>query len=99
MGFAASEVADMFEEKRKKRVRDLEEWVVENPQWWNVALATVGSTSMEFLGGYVDVLRLGEGAAEGGWGYGKDALRVVSIVPIGKVVKMGGQALRGRHLH
>jgi hypothetical protein len=99
MSFAAADIADWFDEKRKKRERDLEEWVVDNPQWWNVALATIGATSMEFLGGYVDVLRLGEGAAEGGWrGYGKDALRAISIIPIGRIVLLRGPALRARLL-
>ncbi len=99
MGFAASDIADWFEVKRKTRVHDLEEWVVDNPQWWNVALATVGASSMEFLGTYVDLLRFGEGAAEGGWrGYGSDGLRLISILPVGRLVKMGGLAQRARQL-
>jgi Putative peptidoglycan binding domain len=99
MGFAASDIADWFEAKRKTRVHDLEEWVTDNPQWWNVALATVGATSMEFLGTYVDLLRLGEGAAEGGLaGFGTDGLRLISIVPVGRLFRMGGLAARARAL-
>lgn len=99
MGFAASEIADWFEAKRKTRDHDLEMWVVDNPQWWNIGLATVGGTSMAFLGTYVDVLRLGEGVAEGGWeGYGTDALRLISIVPFGRLVRFGGLAARARAL-
>ena len=32
-----------------------------------------------FAGGFVDVLRLGDGVKEGGWGYGKDALRLLIV--------------------
>ena len=96
MGFTASDIADWYDKKRLKRQKDLEEWVIDNPQWWAVGLATVGATSMEFLGGFVDVLRLGEGSAEGGWkGYGKDALRLVSILgPLGRLGKAGGLLAR-----
>lgn len=85
MGFTASQIADAFERKRAKRHADLEQWVYENPQWWAVGLATVGATSMDFLGGWVDALRLGEGSTEaangGSWtGVAMDGLRVITQV-------------------
>jgi hypothetical protein len=97
MSFAAADIADWFEAKRLTRQHDLEEWVQDNPQWWNVGLATIGATSMEFVGTYVDLLRLGEGVAEGGWrGVGTDALRLISIVPVGRLAKYAAVARRTR---
>jgi hypothetical protein len=101
MGFTASDIADAFETKRRKRHADLEEWVTENPQWWAVGLATVGATSMDFLGGWVDALRLGEGAAES-WETGSlrpvatDGLRVLTLLtPVtGAVRGAAAQAVR-----
>jgi hypothetical protein len=37
--------------------------------------------------GLVDTLRLGEGCAEGGWGFGKDALRALNFLPAFKSVR------------
>ena len=46
--------------------------------------AGVGDALFDFVqtmgGGMVDTLRIGEGVKEGGWGYLKDGLRVVSVV-------------------
>jgi len=92
----AADLADWWDEKQKKREKDLEEWVQDNPQWWAVGLATIGATSMQFTAGFVDVLRLGQGAAEGGWGFGKDALRLLTVLgPLGRAV---GMLSRLRHL-
>ncbi|MDM0116624.1 peptidoglycan-binding domain-containing protein [Variovorax sp. J22R133] len=97
---SASSIADAFDAKRLKRVKDLEEWVQDNPQWWAVALATTGATAMEFTGGYVDLLRLGEGVAEGSWsGAGKDALRLLSLLgPMGRVTGKLTPLLRQQQL-
>ncbi|MEQ1764489.1 MAG: hypothetical protein ABL984_15270, partial [Pyrinomonadaceae bacterium] len=92
----AADLADWWDEKQKKREKDLEEWVQDNPQWWAVALATVGATSMQFTAGFVDVLRLGQGAAEGGWGFGKDALRLLTV--LGPLGRAAGMLSRMRHL-
>ena len=71
--------------------------VQENPQWWAVGIAATVQTTMDVGAGMVDVLRLGEGAAEGGWrGYGKDALRLLAIVgPLGRA---GGMLSRFVHV-
>jgi hypothetical protein len=37
--------------------------------------------------GFIDTLRLGDGIAEGGWGYGKDALRLLMVA--GPAVRLG----------
>jgi phosphohistidine swiveling domain-containing protein len=89
--YATSRIADAWDTKQRKREKDLEEWVQDNPQWWAIGLATLGSTGMTVAGGFVDVLRIGEGAAEGGvWGVGKDALRVLSVAT--PAVKAAGAA-------
>ncbi len=73
---ALSEYADWWDQQKAISENFLTEWVQENPQWWAVGIAATVQTTMDVGAGMVDVLRLGEGAAEGGWrGYGKDALR------------------------
>ncbi len=58
----------------------------DNPQWWAVAVAGTVQTSMDLGAGLVDVLRFGEGGAEGGVkGVGKDVLRLLILVgPLGR---------------
>jgi hypothetical protein len=92
---ALSDWADWWDTQKKESEAILEEWVQENPQWWAIGLATAASTSMELGAGMVDVLRLGQGAAEGGWGYGKDALRL--LVVLGPLARAGGALSRVLH--
>ena len=65
--FAASRLADWWDEQKTETEQILTEWVQDNPQWWAVGIATAVQTSMDLGSGMVDVLRFGEGAAEGGW--------------------------------
>ena len=93
----ASDLANWWDEQHRDYHKLLEDFVDENPQWWGVGLATVASVPTGLGAGLVDVLRLGEGAAEGGvGGWGTDALRVLAIAgPLGrglKYVAKGGQA-------
>jgi hypothetical protein len=44
-----------------------------------------------FGGGFIDVLRLGDGVKEGGWGYGKDALRLLAVA--GPAIRAGRYGL------
>ena len=83
---AWSEYADWWDKQKHETEKILGEWVDENPQWWAVALATGVQTSMDLGAGFVDVLRFGEGVAEGGLaGVGKDALRLLAILgPLGR---------------
>ncbi len=94
---ALSEYADMWDKEKKVSEKFLEDWVDENPQWWAVGIATFVQTSMDLGQGMVDVLRFGEGVAEGGWrGYGKDALRLLTI--IGPLGRAGGMVSRFVHI-
>jgi hypothetical protein len=88
---ALSEYADWWDKQKKESEKFLEDWVDENPQWWVVAAAV--QTSMDLGQGMVDVLRFGEGVAEGGWrGYGKDLLRLLVI--LGPLGRAGGMVSR-----
>jgi hypothetical protein len=91
--FALSGLADWWDKQKADSEKILTEWVQDNPQWWAVAVAASVQTSMDLGSGFVDVLRFGEGAAQGGFkGYGKDALRL--LVLLGPLGRAGGAASR-----
>ena len=95
---AFSEYADWWDKQKRETEKILGEWVEENPQWWTVAVATGVQTSMDLGAGFVDVLRFGEGMAQGGFaGVGKDALRLLAI--LGPLGKAGGMLSRLIHLN
>jgi len=93
-----ADLADWWDKQHSGYKKLLDEFVDENPQWWGVGVATLGATASDLGAGLVDTLRLGQGAAEGGWGYGKDALRLIGLAgPVGRVVRVvprvGGAAI------
>jgi nucleoid-associated protein YgaU len=97
----ASDLADWWEEQRRISTewshRELDEFVEKNPGTVSVILATAAQTLVEFpmvLGsGMVDTLNLGKGAAQGGWGWAQDGLRLLSAVaPLAR----GGRTLLSR---
>jgi hypothetical protein len=74
---------------------------MENPTYWGIAVATVKGTGADLAHMFfVDVLRLGEGVAEGGVkGFVQDFLRAMSVIPAGKIlhgVKAVPKGLIGR---
>ena len=85
----ASDCADWWEAASKNRQADLEEFVTKHPKWWGIAIATAGGTALDAWDMFfVDLLRLGEGAAEGTVkGFLQDIFRVMSVVPQAKVLK------------
>lgn len=89
---ASSEFADWWDAQRRDSEKHLGKWVEDNPQWWAIAIAGSTSTAMELGAGIVDVLRFGEGSAQGGWGYGKDALRLLAL--LGPLARAGAAASR-----
>jgi Putative peptidoglycan binding domain len=95
MHMALSELADWWDGNKKESEKILMDWVGENPQWWAIGVATAVQTSMELGAGFVDVLRLGEGAAKGGVsGYGMDALRLLAILgPLGRAGSLASRTL------
>jgi len=81
----AADVADWWEGKRRETEKILDEFIQEHPNWFGIIVATATGTAMDLGAGCVDVLRLGQGTAEGGWGYGRDALRLLAFAgPVGR---------------
>jgi len=92
-----SELADWWDEQKRQSEAILTQWVQENPQWWAVAIAGTVQTTMDLGAGFVDVLRFGEGIAQGGIrGVGKDVLRLLVI--LGPLGRAGGVISRLVHL-
>lgn len=80
--FAASDIADWWDEQHRVSSEALDEMIDAHPNWFSVTVATLAETSMTLGAGLVDVLRLGEGAAEGGVkGYLHDGLRLLQLAP------------------
>ncbi len=91
-----TEVADWFDKTRADNDawidQGLQEWVGttlydDSPWYRNVGVYVASGTlyalnkfTTTVAAGFVDVLRLGDGVKEGGWGYGKDALRLLMIL-------------------
>jgi hypothetical protein len=77
--FTASDIASSWQSSAIEASAGLDQMVSDSPELW-AAVATV-QTMMDVGGGLVDLLRFGEGVAEGGiCGYGKDALRGIGLV-------------------
>jgi hypothetical protein len=92
-----SELADWWDSQKRQSEAILTEWVQDNPQWWAVAIAGTVQTTMDLGAGFVDVLRFGEGMAQGGIkGFGKDLLRLLVI--LGPLGRAGGMVSRLVHL-
>jgi hypothetical protein len=94
-----TEIADAFDKSRAEEnawvSTELRLWTrskiyAGSPWYRNVAvyeadgvLYAVNKLSTSLASGFIDVLRVGDGVREGGWGYGKDALRLlIFITPI-----------------
>lgn len=92
-----SELADWWDSQKRQSEAILTEWVQDNPQWWAVAIAGTVQTTMDLGAGFVDVLRFGEGMAQGGIkGFGKDLLRLLVI--LGPLGRAGGMVSRLVHV-
>ena len=86
----AADIADWWDKQHATSKKALDDFVDENPGLFGVVVATAVATAMEVGKGSVDVLRFGEGLAEGSaGGIGQDALRALSIVgTVGKGAKV-----------
>jgi hypothetical protein len=92
-----SECADWWEQRNKAYHEELEQYVLDNPGYFAVFVATAKATAADFaMTMWVDLARLGEGAAEGSVkGVVQDVFRVLSFIPEGKVLQ-GSKTLLGR---
>jgi len=75
----ASDLARQWEWYQHKTESILNEWVENDPHLGGVITATAVKTSTDLGAGLVDLLKFGEGFAEGGWGIGKDILRGIGL--------------------
>lgn len=85
-----TDVADWFD-TRKKQSNAVLDRMVEDSDYSQGAMlmAATGHAFMEFGGGFVDLLRLGDGVKKGGLsGWGQDALRVVAVFPVGRAAHL-----------
>jgi len=90
-----TELADWFDERRHESDAILDRWL-EQAQFDESAKIVAATTHAvtTFGAGFVDLLRLGDGARTGGAsGWGHDALRFAAVFPLGKAV----QAIRSVH--
>ncbi len=90
--FGIEKIVEWWEGEKVESEEILENWVSKSSKsafgmYGRVVAATGLSTAMELGGGLVDVLKLGEGVKEGGWGYAKDGLRLLSVA--GPMLKLG----------
>jgi nucleoid-associated protein YgaU len=87
---SASDIADWWDKQHAISKKALDDFVDEYPGLFGVVVATAAATAMELGKGTVDVLRFGEGMAEGtAGGVGQDALRALSLVgTLGKGAKV-----------
>jgi hypothetical protein len=95
----AADVAEWWEAQHASSKQILDKYVEDNPGLFSVMVATATAAAMQLGAGMIDVLRLGEGAAEGTLkGFGEDGLRLIGIAgPLGKGAKLV-QSARGARL-
>jgi hypothetical protein len=94
-----TDIADWYDRERASNARFLENAANNTDDdllgalaWTGIGLARVLNTGAGgFAAGFVDVLRIGDGVKEGGWGYGKDALRALALA--GPTLRVGRYAL------
>jgi len=93
--------ADGFDREREKAEQLLlKEADQDVDRWWGVRVAhasyyAINHTAFEVYAGFVYVLRLGDGIRSGGWrGWAHDGLRLLQILPIGRLAKFGSKGLR-----
>ncbi len=93
-----SECADWWDQQLREYHVELEQYVLENPSFFGVMVATTKATAADFAHAYfVDLARLGEGAAEGGVkGIVQDLLRLLNFIPPGKILPPGTKTFLGK---
>jgi hypothetical protein len=77
----AGNLARAWASDYRETSRILNEWVIDEPNELKTTVAALLQSAMDLGALSVDVLKLGEGAAQGAWGWLDDLLRLASIVP------------------
>jgi hypothetical protein len=85
-----TEIADWWETSRKQTDRVLDDWVESSNYSDGVMIIAATTKALTTFGaGFVDILRLGDGVAQGSLkGVGTDAMRALAIFPVGKAVNI-----------
>lgn len=91
----AGNLARSWEADYRETTRILEAWVADEPHAAKTIAATAVQSMMDLGTAFVEILKLGEGTAEGGWGVGEDLLRLMSVFPVLGRVKSLEAAMRG----
>ena len=73
------EIAERWQASADESRQILETAVSDNPGLGSVVGATAAQTAMDLGAGFVDMLRVGEGTAQGGWGIAHDAFRAMGV--------------------
>jgi hypothetical protein len=96
-GAWAGDTARRIQRRAKEVKQELEQDVQDNPGLLNVLKATIKATAWDLAASTSDVLKLGEGAAKGGWGWAEDAFRLMEIIDytkgLGALAKHGVKAV------
>ncbi|MCZ2153179.1 MAG: hypothetical protein LC114_04640, partial [Bryobacterales bacterium] len=92
-----SECADWWKKRNEEYHDELEQYVLDNPGYFAVFVATAKATAADYaMVSIVDLARLGEGMAEGTVeGIVRDVFRLLAFLPQGKVLQ-GSKTLFGR---
>jgi hypothetical protein len=78
----AGNLARSWEVSYHESTRILEAWVADEPHIAKTLAATTVQSMMDLGTAFVEILKLGEGSAEGGWGFGEDLLRLMNVFPV-----------------
>ena len=89
-----TEIADWWDSQRRESEEALQNWVnasdSEYGMYGRAVIAAGTSTAMVLGAGLVDVLRIGTGVQEGGWGYARDGMRLLTVAgPLLRMARLG----------
>jgi hypothetical protein len=82
------QIADWLSAQADYYSKTLDEMYKRHPNLFVLVLTEAAKLSWALTDGLGDTLRLGEGVQSGGWGYARDALRVLSVVPAASVIRV-----------
>lgn len=89
--FRLEKIAEWWEGNQRESQEILQNWVNTSNSdfglYSRAAVATAVDVSMTLGGGLVDILRIGEGVEEGGWGYARDGIRLLALA--GPFLRLG----------
>lgn len=88
--WAASAIADWWDEQQRTAKEELDRFVENNPHLFGVVVATAVAPAMDIGSGTIDTLRFGQGPAEGrANGSDNEDLRLIGLIgPLGRVAKI-----------